>query len=206
VKYLYLDSEFTISKLNDENIKLKSKSAQTKDKFQVREVAWLERLKKSKDELEANTLECQLMKEHLRSYQEQFSSIKSLVNDGKNELFQESHPYPFAHLLNQLLQKNNLLNLKCQELEKNLLDSKHAYNDTSKDLLVQIRQFETLGSETKSTRNQLVEISGAKASLESKIQQLEEKLRDALAEKEKIQLKLKTTVGKMIEYIQLNED
>ncbi|KAJ3365209.1 hypothetical protein HDU91_002268 [Kappamyces sp. JEL0680] len=195
--------EHTISTLEQEIAKLKSKISLTKDKFQVREVAWLEKLKKFKSDQEEAIREVSEVKSVLHTYHDQYQTICSMfeaqIPSGAKG--SESHPYSFAALFNALHHRTDEISNRCHELEKQLNDTRSAFEATSKDLLVQVKQMETLGSESSDTRSRLLQVTSEKAQLEMSLKDSEKQLRTALDAKREACERLKLVVERVAEYV-----
>lgn len=142
------------------------------------------------------------MKEYLRSYQDQFISILAL-EDKALPLKEPVHPIGFAPLFNALHNRTQKVTEMCLGLETQLRETKAAFEATSKDLVVQIKQFEILGHESNATREKLVHMSNEKSKLFDKVQLLEQNVERAITERNEAKERLKLVVGRMAEYVQI---
>ncbi len=181
--------------------KQRQKVLQNKDKFQVREYAWLEKIKKFKADQEAATKETQEVNQILQSYLEQYKTIQALLEDEYRFDGKPSHPCQYASLFQRLQSKNEELVQKHEELQTRLVETRSAFENTSKELLIQVKQMETLGSETSDTRSKLLQATTEKARLEMSIKDLENQVFAAQNGKREANQRLKVVVERMAEYI-----
>ena len=198
---LISEQERTLEKLGHENERNKEKLISSKDKFQVKEISWLERIKKTKLELESTVKELQEAKQYLHGYHDQWLAINALCKESPGK---DGHPFEFGVLFNKLYSRTSDVADKCGELEKQLNETRTAFDTTSKELLLQVKQYETLGSESKNTKTSLLDIVSEKSKLEVQLKDLQCKLDAALEAKREANEKLKTVTTRVIEYV--NED
>jgi chromosome segregation ATPase len=159
----------------------------------------MEKIRKTKTEIETAQKELQETHKYLHGYHDQWLGINALFKESPGKEF---HPFDFGVLFNKLYTRTNEVADKCGQLERQLNETRQAFNTTSKELMIQVKQYETLGSESKSTKTSLLDLSSEKAKLECRVNDLESKLSAALQAKKEANDRLKTVTCRMIEYVQ----
>lgn len=139
-------------------------------------------------------------KQQLHRYHDQWVGIHALLElpDGNSEI----HPLGFSTLFNAIHAKTAHAAENCRVLELSLIQTKGSFEATSKDLSIQIKQLETLGTESNHTREKLVVSSSEKSKLEMEIKALQSKVDDALRGKGEANERLKLVMARMVEYVQ----
>lgn len=140
------------------------------------------------------------MNRALQSYHDQWVAVHAL--EKKTPSGKEEHPLDFASIFNSLYARSGDVAVKCSELEKSLLETRKAFDETSRDLLIQVKQFETLGSESNQTKSSLTEMTATKARLEDKVKDLKHELLLAQEAKEEANQRLKTVLGRVCEFVE----
>jgi chromosome segregation ATPase len=188
-----------MSKLEKENKKLKTKLTEKKDKYEVRDKAWLERCNKLKDQIDEISKESLQQQHYLSLYIDQFHAIQAML---EKPIGNHTHPLPFATLFNFLHQKTEDINSQCLQLQVHLQETRHQVETTLVQLEQERKKYESLDHEQISTLEQLEGIKQGKIDVEQRNKLLEHELNTALRQKQELSKKFKNVLQKTAMFVQ----
>jgi chromosome segregation ATPase len=188
-----------LGKLEKENKKLKNKLTEKKDKYEVRDKAWLERCNKLKEQIDQTSKESLQQQHFLSVYIDQFHAIQAMLEKPSGN---HTHPLPFATLFNFLHQRTDDINSQCLQLQAHLQETRHQVEATLSQLEQEKKKYECLDHEQISTLEKLEGIKQGKLDLEQRNKMLEHELNTALGQKQELSKKFKTVLQKTAMFVQ----
>jgi hypothetical protein len=185
--------------LKSEHEKLINKSKQTKEKFHIREIAWLDKLKSFKDQHDQKCGENEELKQCLNVYVDQFANIQSLIGQGLTG--SESHPLPFSTIFQSLFHQHKSIIDELYNLEQNFAEKSLALDEKCKELSAQIRCSEELDIAHQQALEKMGRISDGNVQLQFQIKELESRLAESQKARRDANDTLKAVISRTAQYI-----